>query len=40
MGIVVGPNQYVAAKTPALGTNVGSYAAHFPGGTPVFRRVV
>jgi cell wall-associated NlpC family hydrolase len=40
MGIVVGPGQYMSAKTPVLGTNLGSYTSSFPGGTPVFRRVV
>ena len=40
MGIVVGPGQYVSARTPVLGTGVGSYGADFPGGSPVFRRVV
>jgi cell wall-associated NlpC family hydrolase len=41
MGIVVdaAAQTYMSAKTPILGTNVGSYASSFPGGSPVFRRV-
>lgn len=41
MGIVVDPaaQTYMSAKTPILGTNVGSYASSFPGGSPSFRRV-
>lgn len=39
MGIVVGENTYVSAKTPAAGTGLGLFNKSFPGGTPVFRRV-
>lgn len=41
MGIVVTPGTYISARTPAAGTGLGNYsAASFPGGAPVFRRVV
>lgn len=39
MGIVVGENTYVSAKTPAAGTGLGLFNKSFPGGTPVFRRI-
>ena len=39
MGIVLEGGQYVSARTPVLGTGVGSYRSSFPGGAPVFRRV-
>lgn len=40
MGIVVAEGTYVSAKTPVLGTGLGLYTKSFPGGTPVFRRVI
>ena len=40
MGIVVADGTYMSAKTPALGTGLGLYNQNFPGGSPVFRRVV
>ena len=40
MGIVVTTGSYMSAKTPVLGTGLGLYTKSFPGGTPVFRRVV
>jgi cell wall-associated NlpC family hydrolase len=40
MGIVVTTGSYMSAKTPVLGTGLGLYDKDFPGGTPVFRRVV
>ena len=40
MGIVVTTGTYMSAKTPAAGTGMGLYTQGFPGGSPVFRRVV
>jgi cell wall-associated NlpC family hydrolase len=40
MGIVVTTGTYISAKTPQSGTGLGLYTSDFPGGTPVFRRVV
>jgi cell wall-associated NlpC family hydrolase len=40
MGIVVTTGTYMSAKTPSAGTGLGLYTHGFPGGSPVFRRVV
>jgi cell wall-associated NlpC family hydrolase len=40
MGIVVTAGTYMSAKTPSAGTGLGLYTDGFPGGAPVFRRVV
>lgn len=40
MGIVVTTGTYMSAKTPSAGTGLGLYTKNFPGGNPVFRRVV
>jgi cell wall-associated NlpC family hydrolase len=40
MGVYLGNNQYISARTPASGTGVEAFdPATFPGGTPVGRRV-
>lgn len=40
MGIVINDSQYISARTPAKGVGIDNLSDPFPGGTPVFRRVV
>jgi cell wall-associated NlpC family hydrolase len=40
MGIVINASQYISARTPALGVGIDNLSDPFPGGSPVFRRVI
>jgi hypothetical protein len=40
MGIVTGKDTYMSAHSPATGTHTSSFLGDFPGGPPVYRRVV
>jgi len=40
MGIVIDSSTYMSAHSPATGTHISQFPAGFPGGIPVYRRVV
>jgi cell wall-associated NlpC family hydrolase len=40
MGIIIDSSTYMSAHSPTTGTHVSGFPANFPGGIPVYRRVV